>query len=53
MTLTVENTSTNESLYKCQAFCPVCGTDLSYDGYDNECICKSKECSWTCENCKH
>ena len=35
---------------KCTAVCPVCGSDLSFQ--DNECICKSKSCSWHCTGCK-
>jgi hypothetical protein len=34
----------------CYAFCPACGTDLYYR--DNECICKNKECSWSCKACQ-
>jgi len=30
----------------CNAFCPHCGADLYY--LDNECICKNKDCSWSC-----
>lgn len=33
----------------CNAFCPHCGADLYY--LDNECICKNKDCSWSCLNC--
>jgi hypothetical protein len=34
----------------CSAFCPVCGADLYFT--ENECICKNKECSWSCKECK-
>jgi|GEM_PF-3197708 len=33
----------------CTAFCPKCGSDLYY--FERHCICKNKECSWTCEGC--
>ena len=34
----------------CTAFCPKCGADLYYLG--DECICKNKDCSWVCQECK-
>lgn len=33
----------------CHAFCPICGSDLYYQ--NKECICKNKDCSWTCNLC--
>ncbi|WP_165000742.1 hypothetical protein [Xylanivirga thermophila] len=34
----------------CTAFCPECGSDLYY--LENQCICKNKNCNWTCSGCK-
>lgn len=34
----------------CTPFCPKCGSDLYY--FENECICKNKECNWTCGGCQ-
>lgn len=39
----------NDPREHCTAFCPECGSDLYY--FDNECICKNKECNWTCGSC--
>ena len=34
----------------CTAFCPKCGSDLYF--IDKECMCKDKNCCWTCGGCK-
>jgi hypothetical protein len=52
MELTREQTTSlpdSRNKKTCSAFCPQCGADLYY--LDSECICKNKECSWSCLNC--
>ncbi len=49
MTNPIQKHEPQITTHTCHAFCPLCGTDLYYQ--DNECTCKNKECSWTCNNC--
>jgi len=46
----MKNKEVNKEKVHCTAFCPLCGSDLYY--YDNECICKNRDCRWTCGGCK-
>ncbi len=44
-----EKTKQENEKVHCTAFCPKCGTDLFIMG--KECMCKNKECSWSCGGC--